>query len=519
MGSQTSEGSVDNLKTQGSLLPITSNTRGRYESSTLVDPFHMDISSQMFMTAKEPEPSYLPHLWSVHVHPEGKLYFSRSGPLRVVTEDYMYQSSTSESVCYWIECIEDILSKKKVTISRDIELFIKIKENDCAYYFVDHSTRIQFWLEDHNTVDLGLPPVISASQLKILLGQLYWSHVEHFPMHLEGLSMQTLDHIISVFSHGLCGKHITTNGLQQTLTAPADQMTSRVSTFPYTAQDCKTFMDILQESRGNLADGHTTWIIARLWSLVDNNKYLTHYGQENARLSRDQAILYDPEQKHLWISVILSCLSFKISEMYQERLDDVFVDHIVYTNQWEKLMSDCLQQWRGSTYGALSGLMCALMFEQSFFFTEQLSSLHLPFLVLGSPLPVVSTVSISLFGSSLMSSIFLTQCYEPMQRNTATQAMNYLETIQSPTFKFQFVALVFSLPKMLQLWGFLVLLANCILLAAQYLGFRVAIGLSGLAIVILLTLYCTTSEIFLSSCARLAASFRRQRDQFDASPV
>ncbi|KAJ6611995.1 hypothetical protein B0H10DRAFT_335153 [Mycena sp. CBHHK59/15] len=503
MGPQTSEGPVDYKKCQGSLLPVTSTTRGRYDSSSaLVDPFHMDISSRMFMTAQEPEPSYLPHLWSAHVHPEGKLYFSWSGPLRVVTEDYMYRSSISESISCWIEHIQDILSEKKVPISRDIELFIKIKENDCTYYFVDHSTCIQFWLDDHNTADLGLPPVISTSQLKILLGQFYWSHVEHFPMHLEGLSMQTLDHIISVFSHGLC-----------------DQMTSRVSTFPYTAQDCRTFVDILQESRGNLADGHTTWIIARLWSLVDNNKYLTHYGQENARLSRDQAILYDPEQKHLWISVILSCLSFKISEMYQEHLDDVFVDHIVYTNQWEKLMSECLQQWRGSTYGALSGLMCALMFEQSFFFTERLSSLHLPFLVLGSPVPAVSTVSISLFGSSLMSSIFLTQHFEPMQRNTATQAMNYLETIQSPTFKFQFVALVFSLPKMLQLWGFLVLLANCMLLAAQYLGFRVAIGLSGLALFILLTLYCTTSEIFLSSCTRLAASFRRQRDQFDASPV
>ncbi|KAJ6608132.1 hypothetical protein B0H10DRAFT_2303725 [Mycena sp. CBHHK59/15] len=423
-------------------------------------------------------PSYLPQHWSAHVHPEGNPYFSRSGPLRVVTEDYMYRSSIAESISHWIERIQEILTEKKVPISENIELFIKVKGHDCAYYFVDHSSRIQFWLDDHNTADFGLPPVISSSQLKILLEQLYWSHVEHFPMHMTGLSMQTLDDILSVFSQGLC-----------------DQMTSRVSTFPYTAQDCKDFVEILQNSRGNLADGHTTWIIARLWSLVDNNKYLTHYGQENARLSRDQAILYDPDQKYRWISVIFSCLSFKISDMYRVRLDDVFVDHIVYTNQWEKLMSDCLQQWRGSTYGVL----------------------HLPFLMLGSPLPAVSTVSISLFGSSLMSSVFLAQRYEPMQRNTATQAMNYLESIQSPRFKFQFVALVFSLPKALHLWGFVVLLANYLLLAAQCLGFRTAIGLSALSLFIFLTLYCTTSEVCLSSW--LAASLRRQRGRFGGSVV
>ncbi|KAJ7936490.1 hypothetical protein B0H13DRAFT_326466 [Mycena leptocephala] len=112
-------------------------------------------------------------------------------------------------------------------------------------------------------------------------------------MHLRGFPTQKLDEILSIFYHGLC-----------------DQMTSRVSTFLYTTTECKDFVNILQGCRGNMDNGHTTWIIARLWSVINHNKYLTYYGQENSRLSRDQSILFDPEQKQRWISKVMAYLTF-----------------------------------------------------------------------------------------------------------------------------------------------------------------------------------------------------------------
>jgi hypothetical protein len=81
----------------------------------------------------------------------------------------------------------------------------------------------------------------------------------------------------------------------------------------------------------------------------DHNMYLTHYGQEHARLSRDQAILYDDQEKYNWVSTVISTISFTASDEFLERLNDVFVDRIVYANHWKTFMEDCLQHWRRAT--------------------------------------------------------------------------------------------------------------------------------------------------------------------------
>ncbi|KAJ7655927.1 hypothetical protein B0H17DRAFT_1185971 [Mycena rosella] len=441
----------------GTLRSITSHETGRYDTSILVEPRPKRIPAGLFTVSQDPEcakyvivplfnrllalrPEYLPPLWSAQVHPEGQLYFYRDGPLRVVTEAYLYRTETHKNMCFWIDRIQEILASTETAVSRDIELFIKLEGDNCAYYFVDHATRTQFWLECSSTEELGLPPVISISQLKIVLEELYWIHVEHFPMHLEALSPQTLDEIIGIFSHGLCG---------------------------------------------NMANGHTTWII-------DHNKYITHYGQEHSRLSRDQAILFDPEQKHDWISTIMAALTLKTSDRHLARLDDVLVDHIVYVDQWERFMSDCLREWKRSAYGALSGLV-----------------LHLPFLVLNVPCTALLTASVAIFGSGLFSSIVLAHQYEPMQGITATEAMYYLENVQSPVFRFQPLAFVFSLPQTFHLWGSFVFLVNCVLLVSEYLGWEAAVGLSGMTMLLVLSLYCATSEAFHTWSGKLIRGFHR----------
>ncbi|KAF7360891.1 hypothetical protein MSAN_01118800 [Mycena sanguinolenta] len=444
-------------RSEGSLRPIISSSTKRYDDKTLVDAFVMKISAGAFTMSKEPEPTYLGPLWFAHVHPEGQLYFSREGPLRVVTEAYLYSPQTFETACRWIERIECLLSDVKVIISEDIELFVELEGQNCAYYLVDHATCAQFWLEDSDTEKLGLPTVASTSQLKIVLEELYWIHVEHFPMHSLSISNEKLEEITAIFSHGLC-----------------DQMTSRVSTFPYTAEDCKVFVKILQGCRENMNNGHTTWIIARLWSLINSNRCLTFYGEEHARLSRNQSILWDPKPKHPWISTIMNYLTFNTSEVHRARLEDVFVDHMVYADRWAQLVGKSLKQWRASASGAFIGLM-----------------LHLPFLVLNSPCPPLLVVSTALFGSALGSSVLLDHAYEAMEELSAADAMNYLESIQSPVYRFQFTGLAFSLPKALLLWGYLILLADYLLLVAKYQGLGMVVGLAVLCFFIVLVLAST----------------------------
>lgn len=90
--------------------------------------------------------------------------------------------------------------------------------------------------------------------------------------------------------------------------------------------------------------------------------------------------------------------------------------------------------------------------------------------------------------------------------------MDYLDTVQSPTFRFQFMAFVFSLPKTLQLWGFVVFLGNCLLVVAEYVGIRAAIAITAISLLLIGTLYCTTSEAFHTACDTFTGMFRRRNE-------
>nr|GAT59184.1 predicted protein [Mycena chlorophos] len=458
---------------QGALRPTTSNDTGRYEKTGIAEPSSMMFSSAAFTRLRMPEPEYLPQEWSAHIHPEGQIYFARAGAPRVVTEAYMYRKDVLDSVLSWVKKIEDVASQNGFPVSQHVELFLKLEDDDdCAYYFVDHSTRAQTWMEDIDTEDLGLPAVVSMSQLNLICEELYWSHVEHFPMHLGALPVATIDSLICVFTHAMC-----------------DQMTSRVSTFPYSKQECESFLSLLKNAREHSSDGNIICTVARLWSLICRNRYLTFYGQELARLSRDQAVLYDPATKHEWISTVAARVSFQTSSRYLQRLNDVFVDRIVYAEHWGTLLTGCLRDWRSTSYEAFFGVM-----------------LHIFFFLVPSWSPW-AVGSAALFGASIFSSMLLVHRFEPMQEFCASQAMEYLDTIESPTFRFQFVALVFALPRTFFLWASLLLLANSIFMLSGFFGLYSAAALAVAALVVLLGFQWTTSEVFNLRLERFRARF------------
>ncbi|KAJ7037864.1 hypothetical protein C8F04DRAFT_1090440 [Mycena alexandri] len=467
---------VTDTKSEGILRPTTSNDTGRYDRTGFAVPLHMKISSGMFIGTRLPEPAYLPPNWSAHIHPEGQIYFSRRGSPGVVTEAYLYRPETLDKVTHWIKKIEDIAADKNFPVSEHLELFIKIEGEGCAYYFVDHNTRAQSWMEDIDTDALGLPPVVSVSQLNLCLEELYWGHVEFFPMHMS-LPGNALDSLLCVLTHAIC-----------------DQMTSRVSTFPYSKQECEAFVSLLKNSRDHIGDGNIVSTVARIWSLICRNRYLTQYGQEHSRLSRDQAVLYDPTTKHGWVSTVASRLSFKTSDRYLAKLNDLFVDHMVYIEEWKTMVTGCLRDWRRASQIASFALIMQL-----FIFTL-------------TPSIYLAVASASLFVASLLASMLLVHRFDPLQGICVTDAMDYLESIQSPTFKFQFVALVYSLPHALNLWGILVFFVNCIYMLAMHFGTKFAVGISVIALLGVLVFQWTTSPRFNYSLTRLTAKFSRSSD-------
>lgn len=82
-----------------------------------------------------------------------------------------------------------------------------------------------------------------------------------------------------------------------------------------------------------------------------SHKFSTHYGQEHARLSRDQAILIAPVPSFGWVSALSSAITFRTSDAYLARLEDIFVDNLVYAEQWRPFMRVCLRDWKGTSFG------------------------------------------------------------------------------------------------------------------------------------------------------------------------
>jgi len=144
--------------------------------------------------------------------------------------------------------------------------------------------------------------------------------------------------------------------------------------------------------------------------------------------------------------------------------------------------------------------------------------LHIFFLNLKS-CPTLAVTSASLFGTSLLGSTILIHKYDRLLGISATQAMDYLESIQSPTFKFQFIALTFALPHTLHLWGMLAFTANCLFMVATYFGTGFAAGISVVGLLAVLVLQWTTSERFNASLAGLQAKLSFSRNNQDECMV
>ena len=77
-------------------------------------------------------------------------------------------------------------------------------------------------------------------------------------------------------------------------------------------------------------------------------RFETHYGQEQARLSRDAAIFVEENNEIQWTKIPPSILTFKISETFNSRFDSLFVDQFVYANDWTAFMKSSIANWQQS---------------------------------------------------------------------------------------------------------------------------------------------------------------------------
>jgi len=109
----------------------------------------------------------------------------------------------------------------------------------------------------------------------------YWIHVELFPETASEYSAVALNELLATFLHARAGE----TGSRLFAHPPGsnrqylDALTSETPTFPYTADQCEDFVELLQRSKGMIHLVHLAWPSGNCFFLVDyaSSPYITTY--------------------------------------------------------------------------------------------------------------------------------------------------------------------------------------------------------------------------------------------------
>ncbi|KAF9225806.1 hypothetical protein BS17DRAFT_777724 [Gyrodon lividus] len=473
------------------LNPVTSLSTSRYSRSCYVQLCPRVIARGPAPRGNSPSASN----WRRFIHPEGQPYFLLNHEeFAVVTEANLDDAETQGQIFDCLKLVKKELQCHKIRVPPRCELFLELGDDHtlCNYYFVDHAAKGLFWLEDLGTDLLDIPAAMSPSHLEQGLERLYWVHVEFFPMHHEPHELefsQIVDDLYNIISHG-----------------QADRLTSRTSTFPYTADTCRQFLKLLSKKRGQRVDGYTLCYAARLAGAIVNQRVITFYGQESAQLDRLQEMYPADILEHQWLSTVANWMLWGIPRYYNTLLQDLYVNEQVYADQWTHFMSVCLTDWTSSLSWTLPILIASILLAN----------------VRGG---TISTAIPSVFSCavSIASASCLHLRHYPLAETSASIGARYLRSVKSESVGFLPSAVVFSLPKASYMWGIGFLVAQFLFIASHSINKLVAlVAASVLAILLVFILWVISPEdaglaslfrYFASSCFSQLYSQDRREDE------
>ncbi|KAI0669867.1 hypothetical protein C8Q78DRAFT_1079779 [Trametes maxima] len=405
----------------GMFVPMAPSQNNRYERNALVTPEYMLIPKGLYSSMLLPEPPYLAPRWIAQVNPEGS-------PYHINTEKHVVTDAPSalmDSVLLWAELFSAHMRALEITLPEDYELYLHPdpESKSCKYYLVDHQNQTVFWLEDIDQYrhDIDLSPACSIQHMKFVLQEQYWKHCEFFPHH----TVQTVlrNELINVFNQ-----------------ARADFLTSQMSTFPYTAEECKQFLQILESDAQSTE--YSNWILARLWATVSRHRYNTFYGEDHARISRDQR-RYDkaaPQRTPFMEKCFVLFFNMPVRRADELRL--LFVDEIAFGVHWREFATSILKDWYDAS--ALAVGLITIGTISSLRHNNPVSACF-------------GSLSVVLALGALASGALLLQRYSGADKYTASTAADHLYQSEHPKFGFEPVAAIYCAPRALVFWSIIFL--------------------------------------------------------------
>ncbi|RPD62911.1 hypothetical protein L227DRAFT_407808 [Lentinus tigrinus ALCF2SS1-6] len=410
----------------GPLVPMIPRQNDRYVRPALLNPEYIRIPRGLHSTMMLAEPPYIAQGWSVSVNPEGSPFYIHRDK-HLITDDPIQQAGICDKIMECEQRLRLLIETEGLTLPDDYECYITFDATSdrCKYYYADHTTQTVFWLEelDPERHDIGMAPVCSVAQMKHLLQEQYWLHTEYFPYRPVPSPLRK--ELVAIFRQGR-----------------ADQLTSTMSTFPYDAQQCKSFLQIIDVDTE--CDEYLTWIIARLFTSMSKHRYHTFFGEDHARVSREQTRFEVIKYERPFAIKFISGLLFNLPKTHTAELDGLASDDVAYAIYWHEYAVTLLRGWRDSSYLSAGLLMITA------------TSVSRP----NNPISAgLGSVSIVLALGGLVTSGVLLQWYADAdtRKFDAPFVATHLARIRCPKHGFEPMAQVYSLPRALVFWSIIFL--------------------------------------------------------------
>ncbi|PCH35237.1 hypothetical protein WOLCODRAFT_125636 [Wolfiporia cocos MD-104 SS10] len=445
----------------------------------------------------------VPHGWIACTHPEGALYFYHPTK-RIYTDAYLCSPIILSDIEDFISVLGDMVDTIGSPLPPNHELVLDLQQDKASpgqhqwcYYYVDSETRTLFWLQDYD-VTYGFPHGVkginSPTLIKHGIERQYWLHVEMFP-HMHMLTDNIFRELTSIVIHHY-----------------VDQLTSQSSTVTYTVDELDKMLTAVQSAKELGSNDHTACIVGRLMSLFALHRLVHYHGQEAARLDWEQS-LFENIPKRTPLITVLSPLLFNAPEVHLIALEKIWVDDIITIIPWSQFMDRLQTDWQ----------------EYVLFATVMLNA-NISFMTINdvdpgtgsrTPAQIASLVStIASIGSTFVGLLLVRQ-YRLKPKDTAQEAVTFLNSRKHPTLGLETLAIVYSLPYALLIWGmvtFLIAFAfECFVKHDDTSTIVSAVAWFLVGLLIIWTIYtaweggeisiqATIREIWDRACSRLAIS-------------
>ncbi|EIW77889.1 hypothetical protein CONPUDRAFT_157068 [Coniophora puteana RWD-64-598 SS2] len=203
----------------------------------------------------------------------------------------------------------------------------------CGYYFVSHTNRSIFWIEDFKAPIVGrVKGVKKISHIGRRIESFYWRHCGLFPNY-RPVTEAVFDEFTELVYYGI-----------------TDGVTSPESLVPFDADELIPVSGMFQHKDRIVGETreHTVWIIARFMHDFAHARFRDFYGQQGARLNAKQSVYYDQTQRTLFLK-IFAPITFNAPMTYMNAFKRVSVDHLINRVPLKKFIDKLNDELKGYT--------------------------------------------------------------------------------------------------------------------------------------------------------------------------